>query len=32
MGTVAVLSLDDQARPAGDDLWVRLNDALIPGW
>jgi para-aminobenzoate synthetase component 1 len=32
MGTVAVLNIDDQARPAGDDLWVRLNDALIPGW
>ncbi len=32
MGTVAVLSIDDHPRPAGDDLWVRLNDALIPGW
>ncbi len=32
MGTVAVLSLDDHARPDGDDLWIRLNDALIPGW
>ena len=32
MGAVPVLSIDNQPRPAGDDLWERLNDALIPGW
>jgi para-aminobenzoate synthetase component 1 len=32
MGAVPVVSIDDQARPPGDDLWQRLNDALIPGW
>jgi para-aminobenzoate synthetase component 1 len=32
MGVVPVLSVDNQGRPAGDDLWQRLNDALIPEW
>jgi para-aminobenzoate synthetase component 1 len=32
MGVVPVLSVDGQARPPGEDLWQRLNDALIPKW
>ena len=32
MGAVPVVAVDGQPRPGGDDLWVRLNDALIPGW
>ena len=32
MGAVPVVAVDGQSRPGGDDLWVRLNDALIPGW
>jgi para-aminobenzoate synthetase component I len=32
MGAVPVLSIDGHVRPSGDDLWQRLNDALIPEW
>jgi len=32
MGAVPVLGIDNRRRAAGDDLWVRINDALIPGW
>ena len=32
MGAVPVLRVDARPRPQGGDLWVRLNDALIPGW
>jgi para-aminobenzoate synthetase component I len=32
MGAVPVVSIDGHARPSGDDLWQRLNDALIPKW
>jgi para-aminobenzoate synthetase component 1 len=32
MGAVPVIALDGRARPAGDDLWRRVNDAIIPGW
>jgi hypothetical protein len=32
MGTVPVVRVDGQAWPAGDDLWEKLNDKLIPGW
>jgi para-aminobenzoate synthetase component 1 len=32
MGAVPVVSIDSQPRPPGDDLWQRLNDALIPEW
>jgi para-aminobenzoate synthetase component 1 len=32
MGAVPVVAIDGQARPGGNDLWVRLNDALIPEW
>lgn len=32
MGAVPVLQVDGQSCPAGDDLWRRLNDAVIPGW
>jgi para-aminobenzoate synthetase component 1 len=32
MGAVPVIALDNRDRPAGNDLWQRLNDAVIPGW
>jgi para-aminobenzoate synthetase component 1 len=32
MGAVAVTHIDDRPRPADDDLWVRVNDAIIPEW
>ncbi len=32
MGTAPVLQLDGQPLTAKDDLWARLNDAIIPGW
>jgi para-aminobenzoate synthetase component 1 len=32
MGAVAVVQIDAVQRPAGGDLWQRLNDAVIPGW
>ena len=32
MGAVPVISLDHKERPAGGNLWQRLNDAIIPGW
>lgn len=32
MGAVPVTRIDDRERPSGDDLWRRLNDAIIPGW
>lgn len=32
MGAVPVTRIDHRGRPAGDDLWTRLNDAIIPGW
>jgi para-aminobenzoate synthetase component 1 len=32
MGAVPVIALDDRERPVGPDLWVRVNDAVIPGW
>jgi len=32
MGAVPVLEIDGRARPAGDDLWQRINDAVMPGW
>jgi para-aminobenzoate synthetase component 1 len=32
MGAVAVTHVDGRPRPADDDLWVRLNDAIIPKW
>jgi para-aminobenzoate synthetase component 1 len=32
MGAVPVTRIDRHNRPAGGDLWMRLNDAIIPGW
>jgi branched-subunit amino acid aminotransferase/4-amino-4-deoxychorismate lyase len=32
MGAVPVTQIDRHRRPAGGDLWMRLNDAIIPGW
>jgi para-aminobenzoate synthetase component 1 len=32
MGAVPIIAVDSRNRPAGDDLWQRLNDAIIPGW
>ncbi|KJS31158.1 MAG: hypothetical protein VR64_12585 [Desulfatitalea sp. BRH_c12] len=32
MGAVPVTHIAGSPRPAGDDLWRRINDALIPGW
>ena len=32
MGAVPVIAVDGGPRPAGDDLWRRVNDAIIPGW
>jgi para-aminobenzoate synthetase component 1 len=32
MGAVPVLGIDNRRRAAGDDLWVRINNELIPGW
>ncbi len=32
MGAVPVIDVDGRERPAGDDLWHRLNDVIIPGW
>lgn len=32
MGAVPVLQIDGQQCQTGDDLWRRLNDAVIPGW
>jgi para-aminobenzoate synthetase component 1 len=32
MGAVPVTRVDDRERPAGEDLWARINDAIIPGW
>ncbi len=32
MGVVPVVHINNQERPAGPDLWHRLNDALIPEW
>ena len=32
MGAVPVLSLDGRPTTASDDLWMRLNDAVIPRW
>jgi para-aminobenzoate synthetase component 1 len=32
MGAVPVTALDDRSRPVGGDLWLRLNDAVIPAW
>lgn len=32
MGAVPVTRIDHRDRPACDDLWKRLNDAIIPGW
>jgi para-aminobenzoate synthetase component 1 len=32
MGAVPVLALDQVPSPSGDDLWQRVNDAVIPGW
>ncbi|MEJ2154601.1 MAG: aminodeoxychorismate synthase component I [Desulfobacteraceae bacterium] len=32
MGAVPVTRVDHQGRSEGSDLWVRLNDAIIPEW
>ncbi|MFZ1982832.1 MAG: aminotransferase class IV, partial [Desulfatitalea sp.] len=32
MGAVPVVRVDDTRRPAGSDLWQRLNMCLFPGW
>lgn len=32
MGAVPVIRIDGARRPCADDLWRRLNDAIIPGW
>ncbi len=32
MGAAPVVSLNGHPRPNGDDLWMRINDTLIPGW
>jgi para-aminobenzoate synthetase component 1 len=32
MGAVPVTRIDDRKRAGDGDLWVRLNDAIIPGW
>lgn len=32
MGVVPVTRVDSQDRPAEGDLWMRLNDAIIPAW
>ena len=32
MGAVPVLSLDGRERMSGDDLWMRLNKAVLPQW
>lgn len=32
MGAVPVVRVDGAPRPPGDNLWRRLNDAVIPGW
>ena len=32
MGAVPVMRVNGQHRPPADDLWERLNDAIIPGW
>jgi para-aminobenzoate synthetase component 1 len=32
MGAVPVTQVDGRARLAEDDLWARINDAIIPKW
>lgn len=32
MGAVPVTQIDGRSRPAGEDLWSRLNDSVIPDW
>jgi para-aminobenzoate synthetase component I len=32
MGAVPVTQIDYRDRPVGEDLWIRLNDAIIAGW
>ncbi|RJQ84919.1 MAG: aminodeoxychorismate synthase component I [Desulfobacteraceae bacterium] len=32
MGAVPVIRIDGTRRTAGNDLWQRLNDEIIPGW
>ncbi len=32
MGVVPVMAVDGKRRTADDDLWSRLNDAILPGW
>jgi para-aminobenzoate synthetase component 1 len=32
MGAVPVIGLDHTDRPAGGDLWQRLNKTIFPGW
>ena len=32
MGAVPVTQIDGRARPAEDDVWARINDAIIPDW
>ena len=32
MGAVPVIEIDGRRRPMEDDLWMRINDAIIPEW
>ena len=32
MGCVPLRAIDGRIRPEADDLWMRLNDAIIPDW
>lgn len=32
MGAVPIVSVDGRTTSAETDLWMRINDALIPGW
>ena len=32
MGAVPVVSVDNRPCPEASDLWLRLNDKLMPGW